>query len=90
MKCRMLTWTDLAILSSIHGIRCPAFLSYVRNEEDIFYAIFTDAFQSKEEKEIYYAVELGGYDAVAGSRLNHDSEETIELWEKMSPKRGKE
>ncbi len=87
MKCRLLTWTDLAILTNIHGIRCSAFLTYIRSKEDIFYAIFTDAFQPKEEKAIYYAVELGGYDVVAGSRINHDSEESADLWERLSPEK---
>ena len=83
----MLTWTDLAILKAIEGIKCPAFLSYIKNDDEIFYAIFSDAFQSNEEKPIYYAVKLGGYDVVAGSCINHDSEETADLWERMSPEK---
>ncbi|MCR5798117.1 MAG: hypothetical protein K6G63_09420 [Eubacterium sp.] len=87
VKCRLLSWTDLAILTAIKGIQCTAFLSFIKNEDGMFYAIFSYAFQSKEEVPIYYAVEIGDYDAVAGSHINHDSEESAGLWEKMAPER---
>ena len=84
LKVRELTWTDLAILTNIKGIKCSAFLSYIRDQDDIFWAIFTDAF-NHEGPDVYYAVKLGDYNAVTGSYINHDSEETADLWEKMTP-----
>lgn len=84
MKVRELTWTDLAILHAIEGIKCPAFLSFIETPEHEFYAIFADAFKP-EERDIYYAIKLGDYNAVAGSYISHDTEETAALWEKLMP-----
>ena len=84
MKCRMLTWTDLAILQAINGIKCPVFCSFIKSDDDIFFAIFDDLYS---EERILYAVELGGYDSVAGSYINHDSEETADLWERLAPEK---
>ena len=84
MKCREVTWTDLAILHGIGAIKCPAFLSYIRDQDDIFWAMFSDAFDRDGNKDLY-TVKLGDYNNIAGSYIKHDSQETAALWERLTP-----